>query len=180
MIERHHALSLLRRWEPGGDKLAAKSRELILLMIEQSRAPFSRQQFAPGHVTATSVVLDPDGRRFLLVHHRRLGRWLLPGGHLEPADATLVAAARREAEEETGALIRRGLGLVGVDVHGIPPRKSEPFHLHHDLIFGFHARSLECRVSAESRGVVWAAPGDFRRYQLAEPIRRAVRRAMGF
>lgn len=178
MIEKSHALSLLRRWEPRGDELAAKSRELILLMVEQSRAPFSREQFMPGHVTATSVVLDPEGERFLLVHHKRLDRWLLPGGHVERTDASLPAAARREAVEETGALIRRSLGLVGVDVHGIPPRKLEPFHLHHDLIFGFHARGREFRVSAESRAVVWATPRDFRRYELAEPIRRAVRRAM--
>ena len=36
-----------------------------------------------GHITASSWVLSPDGRRFLLVHHKKLGAWLQPGGHAD-------------------------------------------------------------------------------------------------
>ena len=38
----------------------------------------------------------------LLTLHRRLGRWLQTGGHIESTDPTLEAAATREAAEESG------------------------------------------------------------------------------
>ena len=38
----------------------------------------------------------------LLTLHARLGRWLQTGGHIESTDATLEAAAAREAHEESG------------------------------------------------------------------------------
>ncbi len=38
----------------------------------------------------------------LLTLHRRFGRWLQTGGHIEATDASLEAAATREAAEESG------------------------------------------------------------------------------
>ena len=67
---------------------------------------------------------------------------LLPGkGMWNPEDALIGDAARREVVEETGAVLRADASplLVSVDVHGIPPRRDEPFHLGHDLIFRFQA-----------------------------------------
>ena len=56
------------------------------------------------------MVLHPDGRRVLLMHHHRHQRWLLPGGHVEEADVTLSDAARREAIEETAVRIAGSIG----------------------------------------------------------------------
>src|SRR5260370_11711435 len=122
-----------------------KSRERILALLEHTPAPFSRHQFHPGHITCTALVLHPDARRVLLIHHHRLRRWLLPGGHVEESDETLSGAARREAVEETAVRIAPGIKalLAGMDVHGIPAHKGEPFHLHHDLIFTLDAESDE-------------------------------------
>jgi 8-oxo-dGTP pyrophosphatase MutT (NUDIX family) len=47
-------------------------------------------------------VLDPAGERVLLNLHLKARRWFAFGGHLEPEDATLAAAALREATEESG------------------------------------------------------------------------------
>jgi len=179
-MTRETALALVGSFSPNGDEMAAKSQELILMLLRHSAEPFTRDQFAPGHITATSVVLSPDGRFVLLVHHRRLERWLLPGGHVERGDSSLEAAARREVLEETGApLAPTPALLVGMDVHGIPPKKKEPYHQHHDLIFAFRATDVVVRVSEESREVRWCAATDeeFARYALPEPIVRAVRRA---
>jgi len=95
MPSRDEAVSLATSFAASPEE--EKSRQLILALLEHTPAPFSRDQFHPGHITCTALVLDPDGRRVLLVHHHRLRRWLLPGGHVEASDVTLGDAARREA-----------------------------------------------------------------------------------
>lgn len=146
----------MSNFDPGDDGEARKSLELTLALLAWSAHPFSRDVFTPGHITCTGVVLGPERDRVLLVHHRRLDRWLLPGGHVEAADTAISDTARREVLEETGAeLTDIEPRLVGCDVHPIPPRAPEPLHLHHDLIFALHARSLACACSPESREVRW-------------------------
>src|SRR5262245_385103 len=131
MIDIPSAAALVHPFIDPSDGELLKSRELILLLLEHTSAPFSRRQFTPGHITCTGLVLSPDRRKLLLVHHRRLDRWLLPGGHVEKEDASLADASRREVIEETGVLLRPepAPALVGVDVHGIPPRRDEPYHM---------------------------------------------------
>jgi 8-oxo-dGTP pyrophosphatase MutT (NUDIX family) len=105
------------------------------------RSVTSRKQFE-GHATAGAVLLGADGR-VLMVHHRALGRWLCPGGHLEPEDADFTAAAARELAEETGVDLA-GIEPVGsvplhIDVHLIPvsEAKGEPGHRHFDFRYVF-------------------------------------------
>jgi 8-oxo-dGTP pyrophosphatase MutT (NUDIX family) len=160
------------------DGQAMKSRELILMLLDCSPRPFSRAQFSPGHITATGLVLAADGERILLVHHRRLDRWLLPGGHVEPEDLDIAASARREVVEETGAILcpQTAPALAGLDVHGIPAGKGEPYHLHHDILIHFRAVADETQLSHESRAVAWCAPAEFDRYDLPDNVRRAYAR----
>jgi 8-oxo-dGTP pyrophosphatase MutT (NUDIX family) len=180
MIEPASVAALVHQFDPTGDGEAAKSKELILALLARSPEPFSRRQFNPGHITCTGLVLSPAQDRILLVLHRRLQRWLLPGGHVEPDDPLIGDAGRREVVEETGAILRTDPAplLVGVDVHGIPPRRDEPFHLHHDLIFRFEAMSDAFQTSEEVRDVAWCAVAEFDRYQLPASIRRSYARAL--
>jgi len=180
MIEPAAVAALVERFDPTSDGEGAKSKELILALLARSPEPFSRRQFNPGHITCTGLVLSPGRDRILLVLHRRLQRWLLPGGHVEPDDSLIGDAGRREVVEETGAVLRPDPAplLVGVDVHGIPPRRDEPFHLHHDLIFCFLATSDAFTTSEEVRDVAWCSTAEFDRYQLPYSIRRAHARAL--
>ncbi|MFJ4469058.1 NUDIX hydrolase [Streptomyces sp. NPDC089424] len=57
---------------------------------------------ADGHITASALVIDPEQGRVLLTLHRKLRMWLQMGGHCEPEDASLAAAALREGTEESG------------------------------------------------------------------------------
>lgn len=174
------AFSLLRALKSSPEE--EKSRELIFALLEQTPDPFSRRQFHPGHITCTALVLDPARKNVLLVYHHRLLRWLLPGGHVEESDLSLGDTARREAMEETAVRIVPSVGraaLAGIDVHAIPanPRKDEPFHLHHDLIFAFEAESSGIAQSEEAPEVAWCKLSEFERYAIPSSIVRAALRA---
>lgn len=172
MILTAQVAGLARSFSDPTDGAAAKSFELILMLLDLTPAPFSRDQFTPGHITTSGLVLSPDGARVLILHHRRLDRWLLPGGHVESTDPTIEAAAAREVFEETGVPVADGL-LGGADVHGIPGKGQEPYHLHHDLLFVFRAPIESLTVSEESRAVAWCSPAEFDRYAIPDNVRRA-------
>jgi 8-oxo-dGTP pyrophosphatase MutT (NUDIX family) len=170
--------NLVRAFHDSTDGASLKSRELILLLLDHTPVPFSRTQFTPGHITCTGLVLAPDNERLLLVHHHRLDRWLLPGGHVEPDDAEIWDAARREVIEETAAILQPDPTppLAGLDVHGIPAGKGEPYHLHHDILFHFRASGDRTALSPESRAIAWCSPAAFDRYSVPDNVRRAYAR----
>ena len=119
-----------------GDALQHATR--IQTFVANVGRPWSRTTLT-GHLTASAWVLDGSRTHVALIHHKKLNRWLQPGGHIDDSDASWRAAAQRETTEETGLaqfLAQPGDdALFDVDVHAIPARPDEPAHFHYDLRF---------------------------------------------
>lgn len=133
--------------------------ERILGFVAGNEAPDARSTLA-GHLTASGWLLNPEGTHACLLLHGELGRWLQPGGHIEPIDGSLADAALREVVEETGVLaemLERG-ALFDVDVHPIPAKRDVPGHVHYDCRFVFRCKpGVEISISSESKGYRWVA-----------------------
>lgn len=109
----------------------------------------SRATFSDGHVTAGAIIVSLPSGRVLMLDHLALGKRLQPGGHVEPEDDSVLDAAYRECEEETG--IRRDqltyipLSAQNAElpfniwVQDIPEntKKGEPAHHHFDFWYLF-------------------------------------------
>lgn len=116
----------LRQHVPA-DERERRSIETFLTALDRLADPYD-EAADPTHVTASAVVVGPRGT--VLHVHRRLGRWLQPGGHVDSGE-TPPAAALREAQEETGLALSHpssGPLLLHVDVH-----EAAGGHVHLDL-----------------------------------------------
>jgi 8-oxo-dGTP pyrophosphatase MutT (NUDIX family) len=146
---RAHAQHALDAYE------AAMTRETIAFVEEHEDCLL--RSCEPGHLTGSAWIVSPDRRRTLLTHHHKLDKWLQLGGHAD-GESDLLAAALREAQEESGLARVRAVSpeIFDVDRHWIPPRKSDPGHYHYDLRFLFEADPADAlKMSNESKDLAW-------------------------
>ncbi|WIM97361.1 NUDIX hydrolase [Actinoplanes oblitus] len=155
------AVRVLTSWTATSET-AETNRKRTLGLLADGPDAMTRAHRA-GHVTASALVVD-DAGRVLLCLHGRLGMWMQLGGHCEPGDETLAAAALREATEESGI---DGLVLdpepLDIDIHevrcgaadGAPAEPS----VHYDVRFLLRAPAGAVeRISDESADLAWFAP----------------------
>lgn len=137
-----------------------------------------------GHITASAWILDADAERALLTHHRKLGRWLQLGGHVD-GEEQVERAALREAVEESGMAAFEQvpwfdgeLVPLDLDVHPIPARGDEPAHDHWDVRFLLRAAPGQALVmSDESNDLRWFRRSEVSAVTTEESVLRLLRKA---
>lgn len=118
--------------------------------------------------TATAYIIENE--RVLLIYHRKLEKWLPPGGHIDPNELPTEAACR-EAFEETGikiALIRQeNLWVESWNANSverpyfclleeIPAFGDQPAHQHIDMVYLARPIGGELKEnSIETIGIRW-------------------------
>jgi 8-oxo-dGTP pyrophosphatase MutT (NUDIX family) len=150
---RSDALQVLTGWAPPTPGQALLQQRYVDYLTDHGSGVLREDR--PHHLTASTLVLSASHDAVLLTLHTKAQRWFQFGGHLEPGDASVLAAATREATEESG--------LAGLVLDPVPVQLSDhevPFcgegvH-HYDVRFvaiapadGAHA------VSEESLDVRW-------------------------
>lgn len=121
-----------------------------------------------GHITASGFIYAKEEEKILLLSHKKLNRYLQPGGHVELSDNSLLETACREIKEETQLT---DLELVNIfldknipfdiNTHFIPenPKKDMPAHYHHDFRYLFvveNATSIFIDIE-ESNSYQWVS-----------------------
>lgn len=155
------AVTTLEHWKATSEAADLARRRTLELLGAGPVAMTRRHR--PGHVTASTLIVD-ERRRILLCLHGRLGMWMQVGGHCETTDTTLADAALREATEESGIA---GLLLqaepIDVDIHPVTcrPADGEPAGptRHFDVRFlAVASAGATERISTESSALGWFTP----------------------
>ena len=100
------------------------------------------------HFTATAYIVDKQSR-FLMIKHKKIGKWLPPGGHVEENELPHETALR-EVHEETGIraalYLQENLWITRWNASSLPrpflclleelpPHGIQPAHQHIDQIY---------------------------------------------
>lgn len=145
--------------------------------IRDNKHCFERSSLA-GHVTGSAWIVDAGRRHCLLTNHKKLNRWLQPGGHAD-GDGDIAAVALREAYEESGlpCLHLVDQEIFDIDIHPIPARQNEPEHFHYDVRFLIECGGDERYViSEESHDLAWVPLTQVRNYSTEYSILRMVQK----
>jgi len=149
-------------WFQGEMESGVGSQKLMETMEFREKDPMQRE------FTATVHIIEEG--RVLLIHHRKFGKWMPPGGHIEPNE-TPAEAAIREAKEETGLdIVLQAQENVWIErsnarsmprpymclLEEVPPQGSRPHHQHMDMIFvGTPVGGALKQNHEETEGVRW-------------------------
>ncbi len=150
------AVEVVSGYQPDADVEAAVRQGFLGFLAARPDAMW--RSCAPGHLTASALVIQPSRRLVLLTLHPRAGLWVQVGGHCEPGDRTLLDAASREAREESGlGSLSFDPAPLGLHVHPITCSLGVPTR-HFDVRFlAVAPDGAEPVRSAESLDLQWFA-----------------------
>lgn len=119
-----------------------------------------------AHMTSSSVIINKEHTKMLMIHHNIYNTWTWTGGHCD-GEEDLLKLALREANEETGIKSCQPLGGIGsIDIlvvqSHIKRGKYVNAHLHLNVAYVFEADEKEALIlnEDETSGLKWVALRD--------------------
>lgn len=135
------------------------------------------------HFTATVFIIHEN--KVLLIKHRKLNKWLPPGGHID-SNETPPEAAIREAKEETGLNIElisdENVWFENTNVKSferpyhcmtacVPSFADQPAHFHMDLTYiGKVVDGTLERNHQETLGIRWFTIDEISSLKVGEEV----------
>ena len=143
-----------------------KLKQLIILIEKSNVKDIFDSTNIEGHITASGFIYAKKEKSIILLEHKKLGKLLQPGGHVEDIDNSIIDAAIREIYEETGLENLELINLFDnrdipfdINIHIIPDntKKNMPQHYHHDFRYLFTVdETSEIRIDLnESNNYKW-------------------------
>jgi len=168
---------LLKNYTPFDATEAAIMRQLEQFLASTNNA-YDRSNLT-AHAIADAWIVNPARTHVVLHHQVANDLWTTPGGHCD-GSPDVLAAARREAEEESGLRDLKVLlagQLFDLNSGNIPLRQKthglEPAHIHFDICFAFEApENAPLLISDESHALRWVPLEEARSFVIPEHRRR--------
>jgi 8-oxo-dGTP pyrophosphatase MutT (NUDIX family) len=165
-------LTVLESYQPWNGTEAAHH-AAFLHLLRTHPAPFNRYSYQPGHITGSTWILAEDTAQVALIYHRRLERWLQPGGHAGPGETDSISTALREAREELGLILDPArANLFDLDVHQIPATAKQPSHLHFDIRYLCRIEQQTLVSDSDALTARWFRVAELEVMKLDEAMRR--------
>ena len=133
-----------------------------------------------GHVTGSTWVVNPSLTHALILHHRKLGLWLQPGGHAD-GDSDILRVVLKETSEETGVALEDikllSNEIFDVDIHTVHENPYDPRHEHFDIRFLVMINdTIAIPGNDESHNLGWVPLDQISRYNNARSIYRMIQK----
>ncbi|MES2607960.1 MAG: NUDIX hydrolase [Pseudomonadota bacterium] len=153
-MKRQGLIQLLNQYNPSDAEITMKND--MLSFIDANENCFERS-LEIGHITGSAWLLNKAGDKALLMHHKKLDKWLQLGGHAD-GETDILAVALKEAQEESGITSIEPVmnAIFDIDVHKIPAYGIIKEHFHYDVRFLLKVTSDEdISINSESNELRW-------------------------
>jgi 8-oxo-dGTP diphosphatase len=125
-------------------------------------------------IATVGAIIEKDGR--ILLTKRNVepykGRWVVPGGHIEPNE-TAINAVRREIKEETGLSIKPEFLFYQDEIcTDLRPK----FDIHHVCLIFYSKTKGKVKINEESTEFRWFKPREALKLKLAFRYNEVIRK----
>lgn len=164
---------LIKQYQPETKKDGAIQRAM-LQFIEKNKDDVLTRENTMAHFTASSVILNDNFTKILMIHHKIYDTWTWQGGHAD-GEKNLLKVALKEAFEETGLHHLTVLKIdenpvVRLDILPVKEHmKNGEFitsHMHLNAAYVFRASEKEMlrQNQKETNGIQWVLIDEIETY----------------
>lgn len=157
-------IKLIKQHRPFNEEERLTIKAMLTFIENHKNNVLSRDNLI-GHMTASSVIVNQDISKMLMIHHKIYDTWTWQGGHADGCD-NMLEVALKEAREETGlsefkVMTNHGEPIMKMDILPVYSHVKRgafvPTHLHLNVAFVFQVdeeNMLEVNAE-ETNGVQW-------------------------